>query len=211
MIHSKLIVSSSLSIKKALTQFNEVSDHLLFVVDENNFLIGTLTDGDIRRGIIKGLKVENNIVDFLNVNFTSISKKEDLTIEKVNSMLNDGIEIIPILDSKGRIKELVDLKKIKGIVPVTALIMAGGRGIRLMPLTKDKPKPMLEIQGKPIIEHVIDRLISFGIINIYISVSYLSNQIKKHFGDGSDKNINIKYLDEDKPLGTMGPAAFLKN
>lgn len=211
MINSKLIVSSSFSVKNALTHFNNSTDHLLFIVDENNFLLGTLTDGDIRRGIIKGLRIENNIIDFLNPSFKSVLNKADLKTEKVKSLLNDGIVIIPVLDSKGRIIELINLSKLKAIVPVTAIIMAGGRGIRLMPLTKDRPKPMLEIDGRPIIEHVVDRLISFGVSDIYISVRYLSDQIKEYFGNGDSKNINIKYIDEDEPLGTMGAISVLKN
>ena len=210
MIDSKLIVSTSSSIKNALSHFNNITDHLLFVVDENNSLLGTLTDGDIRRGIIKGLSVENNIVDFLNTSYKSISNKADLKTEKVKSLLNDGIVIIPVLDSKGRIIELINLSKIKAIVPVTAIIMAGGRGIRLMPLTKNQPKPMLEIGGRPIIEHVVDRLISFGVSDIYISVRYLSDQIKEYFGNGDSKNININYIHEGDPLGTMGAISVLK-
>ena len=169
MINSKLIVSSSFSVKNALTHFNNSADHLLFVVDENNFLLGTLTDGDIRRGIIKGLRIENNIVDFLNTSFKSVLNKADLKTEKVKSLLIDGIVIIPVLDSKGRIIELINLSKLKAIVSVTAIIMAGGRGQRLRPLTDTVPKPLLKIGNKSIMERNVDRLALYGIDDFWFS------------------------------------------
>jgi NDP-sugar pyrophosphorylase family protein len=113
------------------------------------------------------------------------------------------------LDEKGRIEKVYDLKKQKSILPVECVIMAGGRGERLRPLTDKIPKPMHKLGDKPIIEHNIDRLIRFGIEKIYISVKYLGQQIVDYFGDGSDKGISIEYVWEDKPLGTAGALSLI--
>ena len=104
---------------------------------------------------------------------------------------------------------VLDLERIKAILPLECMIMAGGRGKRLSPLTDTVPKPMLPLGSKPIIEHNIDRLISFGIQKIYISVKYLGNQVKEYFGDGSSKGIAIEYIWEDEPLGTAGALSLV--
>jgi NDP-sugar pyrophosphorylase family protein len=111
------------------------------------------------------------------------------------------------LNQTGQIEKVYDLSKLKSILPLHALIMAGGRGERLRPLTDLTPKPMLLLGGKPIIEHNIDRLISFGIESITISIRYLGDQIINYFGDGSSKGISIKYIKENEPLGTIGCAS----
>jgi len=114
------------------------------------------------------------------------------------------------LDDDCRITKVYDLKRRKSILPLECMIMAGGRGERLRPLTDSKPKPMLPLGGKPIIEHNIDRLICFGIEKIYISVNYLGNQIAEYFGDGSSKGISIEYIWEDQYLGTAGALSLIE-
>ena len=106
--------------------------------------------------------------------------------------------------------EIIDLEKTKSVLPLECMIMAGGRGKRLSPLTDTIPKPMLPLGDKPIIEHNIDRLIAYGIKKIYISVKYLGEQIQEYFGDGSSKGIEIEYIWEDKPLGTAGALSLVE-
>ncbi|MBV5329329.1 MAG: nucleotidyltransferase family protein [Chlorobium sp.] len=184
---------------------SEKSNQTLFVLDDNERLVGTVTDGDIRRGLIKGLNLNSAIKLFAYTSFSFINGEIDiLTIRRLKS---EGKMVFPKLNQIGQIEKVYDLSKLKSILPIHALIMAGGRGERLRPLTDQTPKPMLPLGGKPIIEHNIDRLISFGIETITISVRYRADQIISYFGDGSSKGILINYIQEDEPLGTIGCAA----
>jgi NDP-sugar pyrophosphorylase family protein len=112
--------------------------------------------------------------------------------------------IIPIIDTKNRVVNVINFREIKSYLPIDVVIMAGGKGQRLLPLTEQTPKPMLKVGEKPIIEHNIDRLALFGIDDFWISINYLGDQIKSYFGDGSSKNIKISYVTENRPMGTLG-------
>lgn len=181
---------------------NEKSNQTLFVLDENEKLIGTITDGDIRRGLIKGLNLDSAIYLFCYKNFSYINGKID--VSNIRRLKKEGIKVLPKLNAAGKIEKIYDLSRLKSILPLHAVIMAGGKGKRLRPLTEKTPKPMLILGNKPIIEHNIDRLISYGIETITISVCYLSEQIINYFGDGKSKGIRINYIEEDSPLGTIG-------
>ncbi len=210
MVVKDYIVKDNISVKKSLEILNNLEKQILFIVDHKGTLIGTLTDGDIRRGLLKGLSLDNKLCDFINENFKYF-KDIEFDYEKLNFFKKEGIEILPILNSKGKIENLIDLSKKKSILPLTAIIMAGGLGSRLKPLTNKCPKPMLKIGSKPILEHIIDRLVEYGINKIFISVNYLSDQIISYFGDGSSKGVNIEYIKEEKPLGTIGSASLIQD
>ena len=198
------ILASDSTIRTALEKLTLLGETLtLFITDTNSKLVGVVTDGDIRRGLIKGCELEDSVVKIMNKNFKYVNEGE-LTIEEINELKTSSVKIIPILDIDQRIVRFLNISEIKSLLPVHAIIMAGGKGERLLPLTLDIPKPMLEVNGKPIIEHNIDLLLKYGIGNLHISVNYLKNKIKDYFGKGENKNININYLDEDKPLGTFG-------
>lgn len=194
---------SCLEALKKLDQ--EKSNQTLFVLDNNEKLIGTVTDGDIRRGLIKGLNLESSIDQYCYPNFSFINTRID--VATIHRLKNEGIKVLPKLNEFGQIEKVFDLSRLNSILPLHAVIMAGGKGERLRPLTDNTPKPMLPLGGKPIIEHNIDRLISFGIDTITISVRYLSEQIISYFGNGSSKGISINYIEEDAPLGTIGCVA----
>ena len=195
---------------EALKKLNiEKSNQTLFVLDENELLIGTVTDGDIRRGLIRGLSIESEIQDFSCPDFSFISGK--INVPEIHRLKKEGIRVLPKLNSAGQIERVFDLSHLYSILPLCAVIMAGGRGERLRPLTDTIPKSMLPLGNKPIIEHNIDRLISFGIESITISVRYLSDQIINYLGNGSDKGISINYIEEDAPLGTIGCLSLIKN
>lgn len=183
----------------------EKSNQTLFVLDEQDRLIGTVTDGDIRRGLIRGLNLNSQIEKFCFPNFSFINSKID--VSTIHRLKKNGIKVLPKLNSSGQIEKVYDLAQLNSILPLHAVIMAGGKGERLLPLTEKTPKPMLQLGDKPIIEHNIDKLISFGIDTITISVRYLSEQIINYFGDGSSKGISINYIEEDTPLGTIGSVA----
>lgn len=175
----------------------------LFVVNQNNKMTGTLTDGDIRRGLMKGLTMNTLVCEFMERKFSFVDAfNPDINVIKRNKA--NGIKLLPSLTSDGKIKNVFDLVRLKSVLPLECIIMAGGRGERLRPLTDKTPKPMLKLGGKPIIEHNIDRLIEYGIEKIYISIKYLGEQIKEFFGDGSKKGISIEYIEEEKYLGTGG-------
>jgi dTDP-glucose pyrophosphorylase len=195
---------------EALNKLNiEKSNQTLFVLDENEHLIGTVTDGDIRRGLIRGLNIENEIQKFSCPDFRFISGK--INVPEIHRLKKEGIRVLPKLNEAGQIERVFDLTHLYSILPLCAVIMAGGRGERLRPLTDNIPKSMLPLGNKPIIEHNIDRLISYGIESITISVRYLSDQIIRYLGNGSDKGISIKYIKEDTPLGTIGCLSLIEN
>jgi dTDP-glucose pyrophosphorylase len=180
----------------------------LFIVDANSKMVGSLSDGDIRRGLLNGLEISVPVSSFMNHSFRSILESED-NVEVLKAHRLEDIKLIPLLNNEGLIVQILDLRKTRTLLPVTALIMAGGKGERLRPYTDHIPKPMLKIGDKPIIEHTVDRLISFGICEIFISVKYLKEQIIDFLGDGSAKGIRIHYIEETEPLGTLGALALM--
>lgn len=204
------IISKQATCLEALKKLDsEKSNQTLFVIDENERLLGTVTDGDIRRGLIKGLTLDNPIYLFCYLNFSFICKK--INVSEIQRLKKEGIKVLPKLNDAGQIEKVYDLIRLSSVLPVHAVIMAGGRGERLRPLTDNVPKPMLLLGNKPIIEHNIDRLISFGVEKITISVRYLADQIFNYFKDGSSKGISIDYINEDVPLGTIGCLSLIKN
>ena len=205
-----LILSKS-SIKQALVQLTKLGiDIILFVVDDSNRLIGSITDGDVRRGLINGISIDKPVNDIIQANPRYI-KKGERDIQKIIQYRNENFKVIPVIDDDNRVVNIINFGQILSYLPIDAVIMAGGRGQRLMPLTESIPKPMLNVGDKPIIEHNLDRLSLYGIDDFWITVNYLSEQIENHFGNGADRNVNISYIREDKPLGTIGSVSKIKN
>ncbi|TBW26608.1 nucleotidyltransferase family protein [Gramella sp. KN1008] len=196
-----------LSALNKLNNIRDVSRLILFVLDHGKAVILSLTDGDIRRSLIKDPDLHKKVGNICNKQF--IYEVEQERFLNLKEYKRKDIKILPILDKEQRLLEIIDLEKTKSILPLECMIMAGGRGKRLSPLTDTVPKPMLKLGSKPIIEHNIDRLISFGIKKIYISVKYLGDQIQDYFGDGSKKGIEIDYIWEDEPLGTAGALSLV--
>ena len=205
MNYSELLIKKNKTIVDALNQLNalkDISRLILFVMDDNDVLLGTVTDGDIRRSITKNKNLNKKVIDICNKGFVYSYKTVDYL--NLDEFRKNDIKILPILNKDKTISKVIDLDFYKSILPIECMIMAGGRGKRLSPLTDKVPKPMLMLGDKPIIEHNIDRLIKFGINKIYISINYLGQQIIDYFGDGSSKGIEIKYVNEEKFLGTAG-------
>jgi len=200
---SHLILTKT-PIKEALTQLTSLGiDAILFVIDKDDKLIGSITDGDIRRGLINGISIDEPI--------DSIIRQAPKFIEKGNYDLNDIIKfreenyrIIPVLDHNNCVINIINFRHLYSYLPLDAVIMAGGRGQRLSPLTDTIPKPLLKVGDKSIIQHNIDRLSFFGIDDYWISINYLGDMIKHEVGSGNEKNININYITEKIPLGTLG-------
>ena len=203
---SKLFVDKNSSGIEAIDAINKTKAYIALVVDEKNKLIGTVTDGDIRRGLLNGEKIDSNVQNFMHRNFQSIKESElsNINIEKI---IEENIMPMPILDSEGRVKELLQkdelIRRLKSPIS-TVVIMAGGKGKRLLPFTNDCPKPMLKINGKPMLEIILEKCIDYGFDNFYISVNYLKEKILNYFGDGQKWGVKIQYLCEEEPLGTAG-------
>jgi dTDP-glucose pyrophosphorylase len=205
------VIPSHYTLKDSLRVLNDLGilNNVLFIVNEENQLLGSLTDGDIRRGFLNDLDVSSLAILAANNDFRYI-QKGNKEAELISLYKKQGIRFVPLVNGDKNLLQILDLHQFNGFLPVSTVIMAGGKGQRLMPLTKDTPKPMLKIGEKPIIEYNIDRLIRFGIDDIHISVNYLSHIIMDYFKDGLSKNISIKYIKEDKPLGTIGSLTLAK-
>lgn len=192
------------SVREALKRLDAIApDSILFVTNSDLMLLGSLTDGDLRRGFIRGLDFSSNLMDFVQSSPSFIVENDyDLTI--IDSYRENGFKVLPILNNNRVITDVLVFSKFKTLIPADAVLMAGGEGKRLRPLTNNTPKPLLKVGDKPIIEYNIDRLINYGIKNISLSVNYLAEQLQNYFKDGAEKGINIKYVTEKKPLGTIG-------
>lgn len=207
---TKHIILASAPVLEAMEKINKIPLTLtLFVLDERQCLIGTLTDGDIRRGFLKGNKLTDEVEKFMTRDFSSLNTDE-LLPSQIRQIKKRGVKLLPVLDGVGKINKVIDFGMVKTLLPVDAVLMAGGRGERLKPLTDTIPKPLLKVGEKPIIEHNIDRLIENGIQNYFITIRYLGEQIENYFGNGKSKNIHVEYVKEDSPLGTMGSVSLIK-
>ncbi|MFT6745850.1 MAG: dTDP-glucose pyrophosphorylase [Glaciecola sp.] len=195
---------------KLIQELPNQSKRTLFAINDQGIFEGTITDGDIRRGLLNGSEISDDTKVFITTECKYLFENE-IDTAKLKSFRSKDIVLIPILNSKRELIDIIDLSKTRTILPMSALIMAGGRGERLKPLTDSVPKPMLVVGSKPIIEHNIDRLIAYGVKEIFISVKYLKEQIMDHFGDGTEKGISIKYIEEDEPLGTLGCLSLIKD
>jgi dTDP-glucose pyrophosphorylase len=180
------------------------------VATDDDELLGIATDGDLRRAILDGIKLDTAISAVMNDSpVTAQPENSRKEIEKL--MRENYIQQVPVVDSKGNIValETIDTLMSPKMRSVPVVIMAGGLGTRLRPLTNDRPKPLVEVEGIPILGTLVERLSVQGFTNIYLSVNYKAEMIKERFGDGSEWGVQIDYLCEDKPLGTAGPLSLL--
>jgi dTDP-glucose pyrophosphorylase len=183
---------------------------IALVSDKFGILLGTVTDGDIRRALINRLAMESPVRLIMNSNPVTVDEKT--TSQEIISLMSDkGLLHIPIVDKYGVLCGLETLQHLieKSKYDNPVFLMAGGFGARLHPLTKDTPKPLLKVGSKPILEMIIEQFISYGFHNFYISTHFKSEQIRDYFKDGELHNISIKYVHEDTPLGTAGSLGLL--
>ena len=200
---------SILDVLKKLSTQNELSRQILFVIDNNDKVIGSLTDGDIRRALISNFTLESKIDDVCNKNYERVQSINENEFLDLNYFRKKNLKIVPIIDANSRLINIIDLNKTQSVIPVTAVIMAGGRGKRLSPLTDDIPKPLLKVADVYLIEHVILHLIKFGIKEIIISINYLGDKIKDEIGNGEKYGISISYINEEYSMGTAGSISLI--
>lgn len=183
---------------------------IALVTDDQDRLVGTLTDGDIRRALLVGVPMAAPLEPYVRRTFVSVPPEAGRS-EVVELMQARRVGQIPIVDRDGKLVGLHLLHEMLGAVerPNWAIIMAGGKGTRLHPLTADVPKPMLPVAGRPILERIVLHLVGFGIRRIFLAVNHLSDVIERHFGDGQLFGCRIEYLRERRPLGTGGALSLL--
>ena len=206
-----VVIETEKSLLDAINVLNKTGLEIVLVCDENYRFSGTVTDGDIRKGLVRGIVLSDPISTVVNENASAVTKETDKrTI--TNLFKNFFFKAIPIVDSKNYLVgcHFAHNYGLPEVEMPPLLIMAGGFGTRFGDLTKTTPKPLLKIRGKPIIEHIIDTAVDDGIKKIVISVHYLADQIKNYFGDGSSKDIEITYINEKQPLGTAGSFQMIK-
>ena len=206
----KTFISPDTNLLDAIAILDKGSLQIALVVDPNKVLLGILTDGDIRRALLRKISLSDSVDKFMNKDFKFIysntTEKRAFQIMQDNSILH-----LPVLDKN---KKIIDLKLYKTFInrkenSTPIIIMAGGKGKRLSPLTNSCPKPMLKIGEKPILEIIIENCIKQGFTKFYLSVNYLKEQIINYFGDGNRLGVDINYLIEEKPLGTAGSLYLL--
>ena len=206
----KLNINST--IKEALQIIDNGALQIALVVDENDILIGTLTDGDIRRGLLKGLDL-NSSIESIIFKMPTIAKISDTKEEILKMALSKKLHQIPIVDEKGRIlgiQEIEELIKPKNKTN-KVILMVGGLGTRLRPLTETTPKPMLKVGNKPILQTIVEKFAEYGYTNIIMCVNYKSHMIQDYFGDGKEFGVNIEYVLENQRMGTAGALSLLKD
>lgn len=208
--YTKGIIGPENSLLEGLRAINEAVTGIALVVGDNELLHGILVDGDIRRALLNRGSINDPIREYMQRDFFAVGPQTSRA-EVLELMQARSLDHIPVVNDKGRLVGLHTIHEVLGREerPNWAVIMAGGKGTRLMPITKNIPKPMVKVAGRPILERIVLHLVSAGIKKIFISVGYLKEVIEEHFGDGSKLGCMIQYLREDEPLGTGGALALL--
>jgi dTDP-glucose pyrophosphorylase len=208
----KILTSEKASLRTAMTCIDRGAKGIALVVDEQKRLVATLTDGDLRRAVLAGFGLDFPIATLLE-KLRAQNKSNPITLPMgsaretiIKEMKAQAVRQIPLVDEQGRVIELAVLDALVGEphVPVHAVVMAGGYGKRLMPLTANTPKPMLRVGEQPLIERLVQQLKQAGIARVNISTHYKEDQISAHFGNGDAFGIEVEYVSEEQPLGTAG-------
>ena len=204
------IISEKNTLLEALKQINSMAPEplVLFVIDDRHRMVGTLTDGDSRRALIAGASVNDCAEKVMQRNFQFMCLDDVTNVLEIRRQREMRMKLVPILDDERHIVDIINLERFKTRLPIDAVLMAGGKGERLRPLTEKTPKPLLPVGGKSIIDHNVDRLISYGIQHITVTVNYLKEQIEEHYKQPRS-GMKIETVREPKYLGTIGSIKFV--
>ena len=203
-------ISQDITLLEALERINSVAPEplVLFVLDANKRMVGTLTDGDSRRALIAGASVNDKVERIMHRNFNYMKVEDIDNVKEIKRQKELMMKLVPILDEDHHIMDIINLEKYKTRLPIDAVMMAGGKGERLRPLTEKTPKPLLPVGDKAIIDHNVDRLINYGVQHISVTVNYLKEQIEEHYREPRN-GVNIQTVREPKFLGTIGSIKFV--
>jgi len=213
---ARFLVTPESSIHEVIACIDRNAKGIALVVDEMHRLIGTVTDGDIRRAILAGLNLDLPVQALLefraSMPYSPLTAPVGTPDAELLRMMNEyAIRHIPLLDETGRVVDIAFLSDLvrEYELPLTAVVMAGGYGMRLRPLTEKLPKPLLPVGGRPLLELIIEQLRQVGIRRVNLTTHYKGDLIAQHFGDGRDFGLEIHYINEDQPLGTAGALGLL--
>jgi len=212
----KITISKTATIKQAMKLLNKTGENCLLIVDEKNKLLGTLTDGDLRRSILKGVNYNSVIEGSCNPEPFTLKSSSYTNSEAGKIMTNHKIDLLPILDSEKRVLDYITWEQVFGnqskisntTLNIPVVIMAGGKGARMEPFTKVLPKALVPVHEKPIIEHIIDRFAELGCTEFHITVNYKGRILKAYFEE-LQPSYKVYFVDEKEPLGTAGSLRFL--
>jgi dTDP-glucose pyrophosphorylase len=207
---SEISIGLEQSVLEAMRIIDCGAAQIALVVDGQQRLLGTLTDGDIRRGLLNGVRLDMTVERLMNRRFRFVDSGVDKDVVLM-MMRREALRQIPVLNVEGQVVQLLVLEELlsPALLPNAVVIMAGGKGTRLRPQTEHCPKPMLLVDGKPMLEILLEQCIAIGFRQFYLSVNYLKEQIIDYFGDGKGWGVSIDYLVEDEPLGTAGSLQLL--
>ena len=205
MVDNKYIIHQNQTLLDALKQINALwtGPLVLFVVDNKECMVGTLTDGDARRALTSGASVQDKVGVIMNTKFKFIREGEGEIVAELHKQREMKMRLVPILKKDNTISDIINLEEYITKLPIDAVLMAGGKGERLRPLTLETPKPLLKVGDKCIIDHNIDRLISYGVKHISVTVNYLKEQIEEHFSVPRGE-VMVQTVREPTFLGTIG-------
>lgn len=205
------IINQDLTLIEALSRINGVAPEplVLFVLDEQDRMVGTLTDGDSRRALIAGASVDDKVSKVMHRNFNYMKVEDIDDVKELKRQRELKMRLVPVLDAEKHIVEIINLEKFKTRLPIDAVLMAGGKGERLRPLTEKTPKPLLKVGDKAIIDHNVDRLIYYGVKHISVTVNYLREQLEEHFA-APHNGVQVECVREPKFLGTMGSIKYVQ-
>lgn len=211
MVDSQYIISQDRNLLEALGQINDIGSGplCLFVVDAEGRMVGTLTDGDSRRSLIRGAKLSDSVSLVMNRGYNCLHAGVDDDVAHLHQQRELKMKLVPVLDESGRIVDIIDLERCITRLPIDAVLMAGGKGERLRPLTLTTPKPLLKVGDKAIIDYNVERLISYGVSDINVTVNYLHEQLEEHFSQDI-KGVRVKCIREPQFLGTIGSIKFVR-
>lgn len=210
MIEQKYIINQKQTLLEALDQINKLvtGPLVLFVIDDEGLMVGTLTDGDSRRALVAGASVNDPVEKVMNRRFQSLTEGVDYDVRHLHEQKQMKMHLVPVLDKERHIIDIINLERYKTKLPIDAVIMAGGKGERLRPLTEKTPKPLLKVGDKCIIDYNVDNLINCGVEHISVTVNYLKEQLEDHYQQPRD-GIKVETVREPKFLGTMGAVQFV--
>lgn len=205
------LIRPEATLAETIHNLDEVGIKLVLCVDAQGRLVGSVSDGDLRRGLLRGLSMQCSVREILNP--SPLVVPEGTSREMVRAIMKaNKVMQVPVVDGENRVVDLHlwDSLDTKPSHDYVMIIMAGGKGLRLRPLTQNCPKPLLPIAGKPILEHIIERAKSQGFDQFVLSLNYLGHMIQEHFGDGSSLGVEISYVEETEPLGTAGALSLIQ-